>query len=243
MKNVFCHVGKRLACFSLAALLALSPLPISAAGYTKNSLADEAMVEGNIVTFGTYEQDNNPRNGAEPIEWIVLDYDSTTDCSLLISRYILDIACFETSDAEGDSITWANSELRTWLNDDFLDYAFSDDEQEALCKTKIITKDFIGRAGGKNTEDYVFLLSRQEAKDYFDTDKERRTTLTDYALDQAEERDTKVTRSSTWWFLRSPGGYDFDVSVVDESGKVTYGRKANGNYGVRPAMWIDLGEV
>ena len=31
--------------------------------------------KGNIVTFGHYEQDNDAGNGAEKIEWIVLDYD------------------------------------------------------------------------------------------------------------------------------------------------------------------------
>ena len=28
---------------------------------------------GDLITFGTYEQDNNPDNGPEPIEWVVLD--------------------------------------------------------------------------------------------------------------------------------------------------------------------------
>ena len=28
---------------------------------------------GDVITFGTYEQDNNPDNGPEPNEWVVLD--------------------------------------------------------------------------------------------------------------------------------------------------------------------------
>ena len=40
------------------------------------------------VTFGTYEQDGNASNGAEPIEWYVLD--EKDGKKLLVSKYILD---------------------------------------------------------------------------------------------------------------------------------------------------------
>ena len=35
---------------------------------------------GDIVVFGSYEQDNNPANGQEPIEWIILADDGRTSC-------------------------------------------------------------------------------------------------------------------------------------------------------------------
>lgn len=35
---------------------------------------------GSIVTFGRYEQDGNPDNGQEKIEWIVLDVQN--ECSI-----------------------------------------------------------------------------------------------------------------------------------------------------------------
>ena len=40
---------------------------------------------GDIITFGHYEQDNNLDNGAEPIEWIVLDVQDGK--ALLLSKY------------------------------------------------------------------------------------------------------------------------------------------------------------
>ena len=45
---------------------------------------------GSIVTFGRYEQDNDPENGQEPIEWFVVDLDKANRRVLLLSRYVLD---------------------------------------------------------------------------------------------------------------------------------------------------------
>ena len=43
---------------------------------------------GDIVTFGTYEQDNDSSNGQESIEWQVVDISDGK--ALLVSRYVLD---------------------------------------------------------------------------------------------------------------------------------------------------------
>ena len=48
----------------------------------------EAPETGAVVMFGSYEQDNQPDNGAEPIEWLVLA--QSEGKALLVSRYALD---------------------------------------------------------------------------------------------------------------------------------------------------------
>ena len=50
---------------------------------------------GEIVTFGTYEQDDDPANGAEKIEWIVIDVEEHR--ALLLSRYVLDAIPYNES--------------------------------------------------------------------------------------------------------------------------------------------------
>ena len=40
----------------------------------------DELKKGDIVVFGSYEQDNNPTNGQEPIEWIILADDGRTSC-------------------------------------------------------------------------------------------------------------------------------------------------------------------
>lgn len=242
MKKTFKKILKKtlICAVSLLLMIDIVALPASAA---VNSAAEAVMTPGSLVALGSYEQDNNPRNGAEPIVWIVLDYDASTDRSLLISRDILELIPFRSKQASGTGLSWSASDVRTWLNGDFMDQCFTRDEQSLICKVTNTTENFLGRPGGADTKDYFFLLSRQEANAYFSKDKDRRAELTEYAFDQAQKRGIEVTRNSTWWWLRSPGGHDFDGSVVDEAGAVTYGRDAKKPYGIRPAFWLDAGAV
>ena len=63
---------------------------------------------GDIVTFGSYEQDNNLSNGKEAIEWLVLDIQDGK--ALLLSKYGLETKEYNTGDYE---ITWERSTLRS----------------------------------------------------------------------------------------------------------------------------------
>ena len=76
------------------------------------------------VTFGSYAQDNDRSNGTEPIEWIVLDVQEGK--ALLLSKYGLSAAGYHDT---WDDCTWETCSLRTWLNDRFLNWAFSLEEQ------------------------------------------------------------------------------------------------------------------
>ena len=78
-----------------------------------------------IVTFGTWEQDNNTSNGAEPIQWYVIDNTKKSKV-LLLSVYALDAVPFQNKHV---SRNWAGSSLRTWMNGAFLKSAFTKTEQ------------------------------------------------------------------------------------------------------------------
>ncbi len=131
---------------------------------------------GNIVTYGHYEQDNDKSNGKEAIEWIVIKYDSESDKALLLSLYGLDALRFNARTYQG----WENSEIRSWLNDDFLNEAFTAEEQKGIAITTVKTGDneeWVTYAknrgwgnttvsGGKDTLDKVFLLSLEEVMEY-----------------------------------------------------------------------------
>lgn len=59
---------------------------------------------GDIVTFGHYDQDNNEDNGAEPIQWEVIDIQDGK--ALLLSRYVIDNASYnEPEGVEGSGVT------------------------------------------------------------------------------------------------------------------------------------------
>ena len=123
--------------------------------------------EGGYVVFGAYEQDDDLMNGPEPIEWEVLDVNEKG--TLLISRYVLDAQAYNE---ELVDITWAECTLRQWMNDDFLNSAFTTAEQEYINEVTIPNPDSStwGTPGGEDTTDRIFALSTDEVEYYYDLD-------------------------------------------------------------------------
>ena len=207
---------------------------------------------GDYVTFGTYEQDNVTSNGAEAIEWLVLD--KKDGKTLLLSRYALDEKTYHDADVK---IVWEYCTLRNWLNEEFFESAFSESEQKYIAETHVINKDNprYETEGGNDTVDKVFLLSIEEVTTYFDSapdelDPARRVQVTEYAKAQGawtygereygEYVDMPEYDDNSWWWLRSAGSsisraayvvYDGGVS---ERGELVYTNKV-----VRPAVWVD----
>lgn len=193
--------------------------------------------EGNIVYFGSYEQDNNTRNGLESIAWRVLWRDK--DFALVISEYGLDCMPFHH---DYRAITWARSDLRVWLNYEFLPYAFTADEQK-LIATGATSADYNPKYKtdpGYETDDKLFVLSINEALALFPEERDRRCYPTDYAV----ARGCKVNKEfgTCWWWCRTPGCDNFYVTDVRPVGEINYvGSDADRGYlCVRPAMWISL---
>lgn len=208
---------------------------------------------GDYVYFGSYEQDNNTSNGEEDIEWLVLDVEN--DKALLISKYALD---WEPYNTENAGVTWETSTLRKWLNDDFLNAAFSEDEQGRIPTVTVSAEEnptynahndelyYYGTVPGSNTQDRVFLLSIQESKVYFESDDARRCQATAYAVAK-HDGEYGLRNGAVWWWLRSPGVRqdmaalvivtNKDVNVLDYQGASVVGYNA-----VRPAIWVEIGE-
>ena len=119
---------------------------------------------GDIIIFGSYEQDNVTSNGKEAIEWEVLDVQDGE--ALIISKYALDAKPYNQ---ELQSVTWETCTLRKWLNDDFYNTAFSSADKLKIQSTTLINVDnpYYGTEDGNNTVDKVFLLSVDEAIKYY----------------------------------------------------------------------------
>jgi hypothetical protein len=209
---------------------------------TKTLVLKNANV-GDIVTFGSYEQDNDTSNGKETIEWQVLAREGSR--LLVISKYALDCQPYNTSFTD---VTWETCSLRKWLNGTFLNAAFSAEEQKMI-PTVTVTADknpTYGTDPGSNTNDKVFLLSITEVNKYFSSDKARICGATDYAEAQGAYTstfDSAGGKAACWWWLRSPGNISSLAAYVDPYVDVDgYGNNVNrSNYAVRPALWIDLG--
>ena len=192
---------------------------------------------GSYINFGAYEQDNNTSNGKEEVEWLVLEVKDGK--ALVISKYALDCQQYNTSYTD---VTWETCTLRKWLNNDFLDAAFSADEK-AMIPTVTVSADKnpdYSTNPGNATQDQVFLLSITGANKYFNSDSARQCEPTDYAV--ASGAYVNSSNGNCWWWLRSPGDYRDNAAVVLDDGDVY--EDGNGvdysNSAVRPALWIDL---
>lgn len=238
MKSKF--LGSFLVCgFLVAAILSVEmEKPMKTYAAEKNL----EIAIGSIVIFGNYEQDNDPEDGSEPLEWIVLD--QKEDSLLLLSRYVID--CKRYHSAYKD-ITWENCDLRDWLNHEFFRTAFSEKQQEQIMETEVKNSDNkeLDIYGGNDTYDRVFLLSIEEVGKYTGSDQEREAIATKYAQEQGEWIDEED--ESAAWRLRSPGDYTYFGSYVYYSGVDCGGDVVeNGRYvytdpvGVRPALWVKL---
>lgn len=125
---------------------------------------------GDYVLFGSYEQDNDTTNGAEPIEWQVVDIDN--DKALLVSKYILDNVEYNEpegiyGDGDSECNPWAQSYVYSWLNNDFAQTAFTEDEVKQIVDTTdySVTDEYGGFDG--ELIGNVFLLSYDEAVKYY----------------------------------------------------------------------------
>lgn len=200
---------------------------------------------GNIVIFGTYPQTSSGTDST-PIEWIVLDYDAANNRSLIISRYGLDVKPYNTSYA---AVTWETSALRSWLNKDFLNKAFTAKEQGAIILTTVDNSSSQGywstTSGGKNTQDKIFLLSYTEANKFYNVTRDNnrntasRLTMTAYTKECGAE--TSALGTGFWW-LRSPGATNHEAVGICADGSLGKSDIYT-NAAIRPALWLDLNAV
>jgi hypothetical protein len=146
---------------------------------------------------------------------------------LLVSKEIIEKRAFDANTLVAD---WEYCTLREYLNGEFLN-TFSNSEKALIAYTRVK-----GTTGGNViydgiTNDKIFLLSIEQANKYFN-DKKGRTLIDWWWL-----RDTSIRFISSSQICQYAAAVLSDGSV-DEDGysiNIIYG-------GVRPALWLDLGE-
>lgn len=181
---------------------------------------------------------------AEKISWMVLEQNE--DQVMVISKYILDCHRFNeyykgTNEEGYYANNYAHSEIREWLNNQFLMAAFHDDSRIKMIKKMLVdnsastTDSSSNEYACENTEDYIFLLSYQDlAKKYFSSDNGRACYSTEYCGEGVE-----------WYWTRSPhSSYSYCACCVSDVGSLcNYDVSGVYYYGVRPALCFDLSGV
>ena len=193
--------------------------------------------EGDKVYFGKYPYDKN--GDKRPIQWRILERRGNS--LLLLTEYGIDAKAYHEKIKD---ITWENCTLRRWLNGDFLNNAFFDSEKKLIQTTNVDNGRTEGNSiyntdGGNNTEDQVFLLSYKEAfEDYFSSNEERICMPTAYAVQNGAYK--KDDTGACWWWLRSPGNYQYSATRVYSGGSPGIDYVRRDDECVRPALWINL---
>ena len=197
---------------------------------SKKSVENAAI--GSEVNFGTwyFEKDGTEK----PIVWVVADKNMQDRTVLLVSKYIIENENMQYSN-DVQLSNWNNSQVREWLNGDFYNKAFTQ-EEKAHIKHEFIS-------GGNNpkydkvnssifSEDYVFILSIDEQKKFL----KKRAKPTPYIKPKIK---TYLGYSCYW--LRTLGIDHNNVSSVNPTGRINYeGYFPINHGGVRPALVYSL---
>lgn len=176
---------------------------------------------GDRLFFGCYQGDD--------IEWVVLD--AKDGRALLFCAYSLDLRPFHKKRV---SVTWARSDLREWLNGEFVKEAFSKKEQGRICVTTLKNPGYDGAMGASDTEDKVFLLSVPETAHEYDLPA-------DFNISNYVDNSRDGYLISGYW-LRTPAGNSCQAirthgawSSIPSVSTISVDAI---RVGVRPAMWI-----
>ena len=237
----------------------------------KNPTAEKGITTWDCIWFGNYWQEDTNGDGKvdkndkkTPIKWRVLSVEG--DDAFLMADKNLD--CQRYNDTDTD-VTWETCTMRSWLNgygaesnrdgkdysgNNFLNNAFSVEEQSAIKTTNVVNHDNpeYGTEGGNDTTDKVYLLSLDEVENssygfvsHNSTSATRVAVNTAYTAGGGEIRSEYMNsagKAEDWW-LRSSGSYGSDyASCVRGNGSVHAGGDGvdYDKYGVRPALHLNL---
>ena len=225
------------------------PIFASYPSEAKYSLQDNMGFEPNTVYWFRFD----------PIEWRLLDEEN-----LLVADLALDAQAFNPVRYEGEGTeiagklytvfadqahtqpvnNWATSDIRSWLNTDFFNTAFTAAEQALIEETTLLNNGAQDRFAYESTTDRVFLLSRNDIRQsgyaIAENSQTLRTTETDYARIQGISVGSKSGEATVSWLQRSPGFHSGDVCYTTNLGFSHYHLRTDCTMaGIRPALRID----
>jgi hypothetical protein len=112
----------------------------------------------------------------------------TSGNAQLLSKYCLQPGSHMLEGCRPGNSLWAQSEMRQWLNRDFIQLAFSIAEQRILLDTPIW-----------DVTDRVFLLSADEVEAFFPTSEEKLAVPTPFAVSAGVR--PSIHGHCSWWIL------------------------------------------
>ncbi|MCQ2527637.1 MAG: DUF6273 domain-containing protein, partial [Saccharofermentans sp.] len=163
---------------------------------------------GTLFKYGSYKD--------LPLVWIILE--NNDGKIFAITNNVIEQREYNSSYTD---CTWETCNLRMWLNNNFYDTAFTEEEQARIISTDVSAE------SGNSTQDKIYIMSVAEAEKYFTSD---------------DDRIGRYNGSASLWWLRTPGRLVNTAAYVFTKGNIfTSGYSVNNkDCGVRPVMWISL---
>lgn len=189
--------------------------------------AAEPYASGDVVTYGRYYTRGDGQ--LYPIDWIVI---RVLDGKVfLISKYALEAMPLNKGGGSAQ-LNWGNSSLRKWLNETFLETAFSEEERKSLVETEAFSK------GELISADLVTLPTGTDA--YIMPESERACEATEYVREvcRLETEDGKCD-----WFLRDISNAYLGIAGAYTAEGKSGTRGVERDCGIRPMIVADLGTV
>lgn len=172
-----------------------------------------------LLTIGQWQ--------GEPLQWMVIA--RRDDERLLMSVPAVDVRSYHR---ERKLMSWENCSLRQWLNERFLEGAFTAEEAARICVTQVRARIVgkIERHPGAETEDRLFILSPSEVEQLF--------------AGSGRRWDCRcIDRIARPIWLRHYGVDRYHTAVIGKTGKIDLaGCPVNASrIAVRPVMWYRPG--
>jgi len=195
---------------------------------------------GDVVTYGAWE--------GTPCEWIVLNNDGSR--ALLLSKTPLENRAW---DSKGDPVSWEDSEIRAYLNEEMINKLFTEGEKQALCEAEIHNpsgEDFYAEftntqyydsdqpLSTADTKDRLFLLSWKEAIEYCGPVSNWEQNGVVHAQLGSIVALGDFCPINKWW-LRSPDAINMALSVDNMFGNDVCTTQIQCQIGVRPAFYVE----
>ena len=195
--------------------------------------------EKTVITGATYEDIDTITPGSmatvriDGIDWYVLAKNEGK--ALIWSAESVEQRRFDAS-----SIVWKDSELRTYLNGNWLNDTNVLKEKAVLTTITTRVED---NEEWNTTEDKVFLLSEADLYNTYGC-RYSPPDPKDYTYGDAQlvtNNEMKKCGDSGYTWLRTTSYDQYVILIYNKSGELSYVKNPNtSNYDVRPAMWITM---
>ncbi len=202
------------------------------------------------VKFGKYKQDYTGDENdnwydlenytTDEIEWNIIKKDGNK--LLLWSSKILDYQPFYSDPTQ--YIAWENLPINNWLNNDFYNSAFSDNDKKYILNSAVVTTDLDDQTYTTNCN--VFLISSQEHEDVH---YNWHTNPTEYseAVRKLEDCHNGVYTRDQQFYSGLFGGKEYYVPGIIETrstgSSVYFVKDGSVIGGIRPCIWVDCSSI